>query len=151
MAATAPLLAAIDPGQPPPQSVRATGVPPWRMATTRDALPVALAQITVAEAASEGRLAVIVPDARIAELGQAISGVLPDVSFGNNPDLTSPVVLLGARQAKGLEFDSVLIADPAAILTGSPNGRNDLYVAVTRATQRLGVLHPGPPPAELAI
>ena len=75
---------------------------------------------------------------------------MPQVSFGDSPDLTSPVVLLGASQAKGLEFDSVLIADPAAILAGSPRGRNDLYVAMTRSTRRLGVLHPGPPPAELA-
>ncbi|HEY6479127.1 MAG TPA: ATP-binding domain-containing protein [Streptosporangiaceae bacterium] len=59
-------------------------------------------------------------------------------------------MLLGARQAKGLEFDSVLIADPAAILTGSPHGHNDLYVAMTRSTQRLGILHPGPPPAVVA-
>jgi DNA helicase IV len=44
----------------------------------------------------------------------------------------------------------VLIADPAAILAGSPRGRNDLYVAMTRSTQRLGVLHPGRPPADLA-
>ena len=150
MAATAPLLAAIDPGQPPPRSVRETGVPPWRMATMRDALPAALARLTAAEAAHAGRLAVIVPDARVAELGDAVSRSVPDVSFGDSPDLTSPVVLLGARQAKGLEFDVVLIADPGAILTGSPRGRNDLYVAMTRATQRLGVLHPGPPPAELA-
>ena len=75
---------------------------------------------------------------------------MPGVSFGQSPDLTSPAVVLGARQAKGLEFDSVLIADPAAILAGSPRGRNDLYVAMTRSTQRLGVLHPGRPPAELA-
>jgi hypothetical protein len=72
------------------------------------------------------------------------------VSFGDNPDLTSEVVLLGARQAKGLEFDSVLIADPAEIIAASPRGRNDLYVAMTRSTQRLGILHPGPPPAEIA-
>jgi hypothetical protein len=75
---------------------------------------------------------------------------VPGVSFGESPDLTSPAVVLGARQAKGLEFDSVLVADPAAILAGSPRGRNDLYVAMTRSTQRLGVLHPGRPPAELA-
>jgi DNA helicase IV len=51
---------------------------------------------------------------------------------------------------QGPGVDSVLIADPAAILAASPRGRNDLYVAMTRSTQRLGVLHPGPPPAELA-
>ena len=149
MTATADLLAAIDPGGQPPQSVRETGVLPWRMATTRDALPATLAEVTAQEAASAGRLAVIVPDARLQELGEAASRAAPGVSFGNTPDLTSEIVLLGARQAKGLEFDSVLIADPAAIITASPRGRNDLYVAMTRSTQRLGVLHPGPPPAEI--
>jgi hypothetical protein len=150
MAATTSLLAAIDTGQQPPQSVRQTGVPPWRMATSRDALPTILAEIAAAEATSEGQLAVIVPDTRVAVLGAVVSRAVPDVSYGDSPDLTSPVVLLGASQAKGLEFDSVLIADPAAILAGSPRGRNNLYVAMTRSTQRLGLLHPGQPPAELA-
>ncbi len=150
MATAAPLLAAIDPGQPPPLSVRETGVQPWRMATTRAEFPAALAEITAAEAAVDGQFAVIGPDARITELGVAVSQAVPDVSFGENLDLASRVVLLGATAAKGLEFDSVLIADPAAILAGSPRGAGDLYVAMTRSTQRLGVLHPGQPPAELA-
>ena len=47
--------------------------------------------------------------------------------------------MLTVSQAKGLEFDSVLIADPAQILGESPRGLSDLYVAMTRATQRLGV------------
>jgi len=150
MAATADLLAVIDPGQQPPRSVRETGLLPWRMETTSAALPVTLAEVTAQEAATAGRLAVIVPDARIQELGEIVSRAVPRVSFGGGPDLTSEVVLLGVRQAKGLEFDSVLIADPAAILAASPRGRNDLYVAMTRSTQRLGILHPGPPPAEIA-
>jgi DNA helicase IV len=150
MAATTALLAAIDPEQQPPRSVRETGVAPWRMATTREALPTTLAEITATEAAREARLAVIVPDTRMAELGDAVSRAMPDVSYGENPDLTSPIVLLGARQAKGLEFDSVLIADPAAILAGSPRGRSDLYVAMTRSTRRLGVLHLAQLPTELA-
>ena len=79
-----------------------------------------------------------------------ISRAVHGASFGDDPDLTSEIVILGARQAKGLEFDSVLIADPAAILTASPRGQGDLYVAMTRSTMRLGVLHPGPPPAEIA-
>jgi superfamily I DNA and RNA helicase len=111
---------------------------------------VTLAEVTAQEAASAGQLAVIVPDARVRELGEAVSRAAPGVSFGDSPDLTSEIVLLGARQAKGLEFDSVLIADPAAILAASPRGRNDLYVAMTRSTQRLGVLHHGAPPAEIA-
>jgi DNA helicase IV len=47
------------------------------------------------------------------------------------------------RQAKGLEFDSVILVEPDAIVAQSPRGRNDLYVALTRATQRLGVLYSG--------
>jgi UvrD-like helicase C-terminal domain len=50
-------------------------------------------------------------------------------------------VVLTVRQAKGLEFDSVLVADPALILAESPRGLGDLYVALTRATQRAGVVH----------
>ena len=57
--------------------------------------------------------------------------------------------MLTVSQAKGLEFDSVLIADPAQILGESPRGLSDLYVAMTRATQRLGVVHPGPVPEVL--
>ncbi len=58
--------------------------------------------------------------------------------------------MLTVPQAKGLEFDSVLIADPAGLLEASPRGRNDLYVALTRATQRVAVIHPGAIPKVLA-
>ena len=58
--------------------------------------------------------------------------------------------MLTVRQAKGLEFDYVLIADPAQIVADSARGLNDLYVALTRATQRLGVVHPGSAPGVLA-
>jgi DNA helicase IV len=53
------------------------------------------------------------------------------------------------EQAKGLEFDSVLLVDPQAVLDEGVRGVSDLYVALTRATQRLGVLSPGPMPAAL--
>ena len=98
----------------------------------------------------DGRLAVIVPAARQRELAEAISTAVPDVAVGEQPELERPVVVLTVAQAKGLEFDSVLIADPAGILAESPRGLNDLYVAMTRATQRLGVVHAGEIPAVLA-
>ena len=46
-----------------------------------------------------------------------------------------------AAQTKGLEFDAVLVVDPDRILADGPRGAAELYVALTRATQRLGVLH----------
>jgi DNA helicase IV len=59
-------------------------------------------------------------------------------------------VVLGVGRAKGLEFDSVVVCEPAEIVAASPRGRSDLYVALTRATRRLGVVHAEPLPAALA-
>ncbi|WP_460403240.1 HelD family protein [Actinophytocola sediminis] len=141
MAATADLLAAHHPGTSPPRSVRATGEPPWRLATTSAALPAAIAALAAAH--TDGQLAIIAPNVHIGPLARALSLATP-------PDLTDKVVLLTPAQAKGLEFDSVLIADPATILGAAPLGHHDLYVAMTRATRHLGIVHPGPPPAELS-
>jgi DNA helicase IV len=60
------------------------------------------------------------------------------------------VVVLTVPEAKGLEFDSVLVVDPAQIVAESERGHRDLYVALTRATQRLGVLSSGALPPELS-
>jgi DNA helicase IV len=87
--------------------------------------------------------------------GASPNGSAPSTANGNGPgtadgpDLDDEVVVLTVGQAKGLEFDSVLIADPAQILAESPRGLSDLYIALSRATQRLGVLHPGPLPEML--
>ena len=72
------------------------------------------------------------------------------VAVGEQPDLLNHIVLMTVRQAKGLEFDSVLVVCPDEIIAESPRGLSDLYVAVTRATQRLGVLHTAPLPEVLA-
>ncbi|RBQ15863.1 helicase [Spongiactinospora rosea] len=152
MDAAAGLLADLQPEQAPPRSVRKAGVRPWRLSVPARELSEVLARHTAAEAArlDGGRLAVIVPDRRAAELAATIVAAVPGATAGPHPDLTAPVAVLGVIQAKGLEFDSVLVADPGGILAASPRGRGDLYVAMTRATQRLAILHPGPPPAVLA-
>ena len=76
---------------------------------------------------------------------------MPDAAIGEQPELESRVVLLTTRQTKGLEFDSVLVVDPAGIVAESPRGHSDLYVALTRATQRLGILHDAALPPSLAL
>ncbi|MGW4222079.1 HelD family protein [Streptomyces bauhiniae] len=122
----------------PPSSVRSTGVHPWVRDASGD-LPGAVAQAVAELTPAEGRLAVIAPRA----LHDTLAGALDGVTAGGEPDLTRNVVLLDPRQSKGLEFDSVLVVDPAAY------GTSDLYVALTRATQRLGVLHTGEVPVAL--
>ena len=84
------------------------------------------------------QLAVIVPAGRLDEFGSAIRAAVPGSAVGEHSDLEQRVVVLTVQQAKGLEFDTVLIGDPAGILAESPRGLNDLYVALTRATQAAG-------------
>jgi len=89
----------------------------------------------------DGRLAVIVPTSRYTELTTLLAREVPEVAYGNNPSvLDATTVVLDVGQSKGLEFDSVLIADPSTIVSDSTRGLSDLYVAITRATSRLGVL-----------
>ncbi|GAA1024633.1 MULTISPECIES: HelD family protein [Amycolatopsis] len=126
MAAASELFAAQHPGLQPPRSVRAAGESPWRQEGT-------LADVgAIAAEHRSGQLAIIAPACHLAALREGCAATV-----------------LTPGEAKGLEFDSVLIVDPGRILD-APLGRNDLYVAMTRATRRLGILHLGPVPAELA-
>ncbi|MGN9760710.1 HelD family protein [Streptomyces sp. SD31] len=138
MELAAAVVRAENPGFEPPSSVRSTGVRPWIRAT--DDLPGAVAKAVVELTPAEGRLAVIAPR----DLHRSLAARLDGVTAGAEPDLTRAVVLLDPRQAKGLEFDSVLVVEPGLY------GTADLYVALTRATQRLGVLHTGRLPKALA-
>ncbi|MGX1565803.1 HelD family protein [Streptomyces sp. NPDC055506] len=138
MDAAAAVVRAEHPEFEPPSSVRSTGVRPWARAT--DDLPGAVAKAVEELTPAEGRLAVIAPR----DLHRGLAARLDGVTAGAEPDLTQTVVLLDPRQAKGLEFDSVLVVEPGRY------GTSDLYVALTRATQRLGVLHTGELPEALS-
>nr|WP_240436420.1 UvrD-helicase domain-containing protein [Streptomyces sporangiiformans] len=138
MDVAAAVVRAEHPGFEPPSSVRSTGVRPWARAT--DDLPGAVAKAVAELTPAEGRLAVIAPR----DLHRSLAARLDGVTAGKEPDLTRTVVLLDPRQAKGLEFDSVLVVEP------SRYGTSDLYVALTRATQALGIVHTGELPPALA-
>ena len=116
MAVAAAVLAEFAPDVRPPDSVRASGVQPWSRQVTDDELPAAIEAFVRDEAGREGTSVVI-----------GTGGVAPSAT-------------------KGLEFDAVLVVDPDRILAEGPQGAADLYVALTRATQRLGVLHREPLP-----
>ncbi|WFF03710.1 ATP-binding domain-containing protein [Micromonospora sp. WMMD964] len=144
MAVAADVLAEIDPALRPPRSVRESGVPPWDRTVPDEQLAAELVAEATREAAglTDGRLGVLVPAGRVGELGSAVTAALPEAAVGEHPKLESRVVVLTVAQAKGLEFDSVLVVDPDRMVAESPRGRSDLYVALTRATQRLGILRP---------
>ncbi|WP_410608453.1 RNA polymerase recycling motor ATPase HelR [Amycolatopsis sp. lyj-109] len=117
------LLARFAPAVRPPESVRACGVRPWSRRVTGDELPGAVEDFVREEAGREGTSVVLGPP--------GVPGTIP------------------AAAAKGLEFDAVLVVEPERILAAGPRGAAELYVALTRATQRLGVLHRDPLPAAL--
>ncbi|WP_345635823.1 HelD family protein [Rugosimonospora acidiphila] len=152
MELAARVLADIDPDLPMPRSVRETGVPPSLVRIDPDRLATDLVEAARREAAQTGdaRLGILVPEGSLESLGAAISAAMPEVAVGDGADLECRAVVLTVRQAKGLEFDSVVVVDPERIVAGSPRGRSDLYVALTRPTQRLLVLYPGELPAILA-
>ncbi|OBF38705.1 helicase [Mycobacterium sp. ACS1612] len=124
MAIAAALLEEFAPGVQPPESVRASGAQPW------------------AKQVGEGELA-----SAIDEFGQTEKG-MPGTSIVIGPPGVPGTV--PASETKGLEFDAVLVVEPERILAEGPRGAADLYVALTRATQRLGVLHCGPLPQVLS-
>ncbi|MGW4643346.1 HelD family protein [Sphaerisporangium sp. NPDC004334] len=134
------VLRSVAPDQEPPISVRDGGAPPRALRVPRAELRRLLPELVRSELAEigEGRLAVLTADARHGEIAAA----LPEAASALTADaLDSPSVVLTVTQAKGLEFDAVVIVEPGEILAQSPKGGQDLYVAITRATRRLTVVH----------
>jgi DNA helicase IV len=151
MAVAAQVLASVSTDERPPESVRSEGVPPRAITAGAGSLAESVASAARADLAEiggpdGGRLAVIAPDALVAELAAALPEAVPGDRLES---LESPAALLTVTQAKGLEFDRVVLADPAGVLAQSANGGHDLYVAITRATHRLTVVHEGGLPAPL--
>ncbi|WP_084963588.1 HelD family protein [Thermoactinospora rubra] len=123
------VLALVDPALEPPESVRSGGDRPRAVRCAVEDLPALVAG--EAAAIEEGRVGVVCSDA-------AHPAVLK--LFPGADDVDAPVAVLTVTQAKGLEFDAVVVVDPAGILA-QPQGARDLYVAVTRATRRLTVAY----------
>lgn len=107
----------------------------------------------------DGRLAVIAPDEHVSELWTALSthadtaALVSATSPMNNSrqDAADQVVVMTAAAAKGLEFDVVILVEPGVIAAQPVRGPGDLYVAMSRATQILAVVHHQPLPAGLPV
>jgi DNA helicase IV len=143
------LLPFAAPGVAPSRSVRADGDPPDIREFAADGLVPAIAEHALALAKEFGTVAVIAADARVDELRRAIEdlGVVLAEPGEVTPD--RPLVVLSARFAKGLEFDAVVVAEPAEIVASDPHGVRLLFVALTRAVQHLALAHSEPLPAVL--
>ena len=143
------VLAAAAPGIEPTRAVRHTGVHPRFEAVPADLLLDVVANAAREAAAAVGTSAVVAP----ASLHPAIVEALADVGAvaGTAEALDAPVAVLCASEAKGLEFDNVVVVEPADLVPADANGLRLLYVVLTRATTSLVIVHSEPLPESLAI
>jgi DNA helicase IV len=119
------------------------------------ALARAVAQAAAEEVAAvgSGRVAVLAPGAMLTPIAAALAEAgtpVVDPRDMRRGGLSDPLVLLAADAANGLEFDAVVVAEPSLIAGTTARGLRTLYVALTRPTQRLTLVHAAPLPAPLA-
>ncbi|GAA0396264.1 AAA family ATPase [Microbispora corallina] len=98
----------------------------------------------------EGSIGVIVADAAVPAVSAALEGV-PHTVLGPDSTGEDRVLVVPATLAKGLEYDHVIVAEPADIVAAEDRGPARLYVVLTRAVTSLTVLHARDLPAELAV
>jgi DNA helicase IV len=131
------LLPEVAPGVRASRSVRVEGEPPT-VVTVSDRLAEAVRTAVDELVATWASVGVVVPEAVAEDVRAALAGVEEAV-----------VTVLAPPEAKGLEFDAVVVVEPSAFLTDDERGGRLLYIALTRAVQELVLVHTRPLPAAL--
>jgi DNA helicase IV len=147
------LLPSIAPALTPPHSVRRhRGELVLRQSPDPDAHVIGAVRTGLA---AEGTIGLIAADAAVPRLAGLLTaaGIAYELLGEAAPTFESRVDLVPATLAKGLEFDHVVLLEPAAIVAGEPDevtGLRRLYVCLTRAVTSLAIVHSAPLPAALA-
>ncbi len=145
------LLPTAAPTQKPPTAVREGDAEPRIVRTTKSALlqsVVEEARSLVAEL-SNGRVGIVCPEPLVEAVSAALDAA--DVKYGRAgaSGLEAMLTVVPVGVVKGLEMDGVLVVEPTDIYEMSDSGPRGLYVALTRSTQRLVVVHSRELPTEL--
>ncbi|MFV0260662.1 MAG: HelD family protein [Acidimicrobiales bacterium] len=147
------LLPQAAPGVTPARSVRPGGDPPLVLAVADDTASLDHAVVTEAAALRERTesVAVVAPAPMLDRLEASLraAGVPAERVEGRGLPGREAVALLDPAGVKGLEFDAVIVVEPAEIVEAE-HGLRHLYVAMTRAVQHLGIIHRRPMPAAIA-
>ena len=142
------LLSVAAPGIQPTTSIRPGRTDP----TVRQVREHDLASTALAEAATLAQehtlVAVVVPEDLVAAVTRSARRD-PLVGVLERDAMTRPVTIVPAPAAKGLEFDAVVVVEPAAIAGHDGRGLRLLYVALTRPIQHLSIVHAQPLPTPL--
>ncbi len=94
----------------------------------------------------EGNIAVVVPDAMFEAVSTALDEAGIEHGKATRMGLSMGITVVPVSVVKGLELDGVVVVEPADIVAGEQQGLRALYVALTRSTQRLTIVHAKPLP-----
>ncbi|WP_022926732.1 HD domain-containing protein [Patulibacter americanus] len=143
------VLPVIAPELPPTQPVRESITEPLFRRVDELDLGSAVASAVTELAADDRSVGVIVPPALLVTVRGALATTGISVGDISTDQLERRVTLLSSAEAKGLEFDRVVLVEPRQIVTDSRAGWSELYVGLSRATQQLVVVHSLALPAPL--
>ena len=150
MAVAANVLAVAAPDLTVPKSVRSVGYHPTAHQVEAHELIDAVVERVhaVREQIVQGTIGVLCPDDMAEDMAARMhrAGVSFEPIGGNGNGAT----VLGVRLSKGLEFDAVVLVEPAIVARESAQGLRALFVAITRPTQALAIVHSLPLPESLA-
>jgi DNA helicase IV len=143
------LLSAASPTVEPSRSVRSTGERPRFLTVAANEVATKASEVARVAGTRGGTVALIAPTAMHAELVSLLGdlGASADAALA----LDSPISVLDATDAKGLEFDHVVVVEPAALVNTDRAGLRLLYVTITRATKTLAIVHSAPLPEALEV
>src|SRR5262245_5633610 len=147
----AKVLAVAAPELEPPDSVRQQGDPPRIIESSLDDLADRVARAAAEErnAVDPGSVAVIAPQTLVDDVARALDRAGIEYGRAARNGLEAQVTLVPVSLVKGLELDAAVVAEPAAIVDEEAQGPRALYVALTRATKRLAIVHARPLPEPL--
>jgi hypothetical protein len=141
-----PVLALTAPSITPPRPFRPGGRPPTFVEVPREGRAAAAVEAAQSARESDGTAAIIAPGSLLEGLRSELAARHVEYGDAEQGELTS-VELLDPRASKGLEFDHVVLVEPASIIREAEGeGQRDLYVALTRATRTLTCIHAEPLP-----
>ena len=148
MVLAAQVLKSVAPGLKPPRAVRTQGSPPTIVHVDAEELIESIARQVRAEidAVGQGNVAVICPASMTAMIDEGLDRLGVEHGHATSVGLEHQVTVVPVRLVKGLELDATVVVEPGRIVAEEPQGLRALYVAFTRATKRLSVVHAEPLP-----
>ena len=147
------VMMAATPSLRAPISVRAGDEhPEFVRADTAEQLFGEVADATAAMSAAmpDGSIAVVAAEAMVEQVSQALAAAGVEHGRATRSGLSAAITVVPVSVVKGLELDGVVVVEPAAIVEAEQQGLRALYVALTRSTRRLTIVHARPLPAAMS-